>query len=46
MPIIRSKNKRIQEELIGLIWDIWVNKLQICQTIPLCIFWAIFGAIG
>jgi len=29
-PIKRSKTKRIQDELIGLILDIWVNKLQIC----------------
>jgi hypothetical protein len=29
-PIKRSKAKRIQDELIGLILDIWVNKLQIC----------------
>jgi hypothetical protein len=25
-----SKTKKIQEELIGLIQDVWVKKLQIC----------------
>jgi len=29
-PIKRSKTKRIQDELIELILNIWVNKLQIC----------------
>jgi hypothetical protein len=36
-PITRSETKRIQDELIGLILDVWINKLQIYNTRPSCI---------
>lgn len=39
--IITYETNRIQEELIELVLDIWVNKLKICQTRLLCIIWFI-----
>jgi len=43
-PIIRSGTQGIQERLIGLILNIWINKLEIYNTRSFCTFWAIFEA--
>jgi hypothetical protein len=43
-PIIKSKTKKILEKSIGLIQDVWVKKLQIYQTIPLCTNLVIYEA--
>jgi hypothetical protein len=43
--ITRSKTKKIQEELVVLIIDIWVNKLLIYQTRYLCTIWDISRSI-
>jgi hypothetical protein len=43
-PITRSKTQGIQERLIGLILNIWINKFEIYNTRSFCTFWAIFEA--
>jgi hypothetical protein len=44
MLITRSKTKNIQVELISLILDYGVSKLQIYQTRFLCTVWVIYKA--
>jgi hypothetical protein len=42
--ITRSKTQGIQERLIGLILNIWINKLEIYNSRSFYTFWVIFEA--
>lgn len=45
-PITRTETKRVKEKLIGLILDIWADKLQINYPRPSCTFWDISRVTG